>query len=123
MKEPTEAATNYCHPEGSQSYLAPRLSLPESASDRTAPSNMRLIRILQAPPDKLDLIDGILDGKTDKQAPSNGPLLLGMGAAAKLLGTSRATLWRMIRAGRLKKIEMLPGSFRIRRTDLEALVR
>ena len=35
---------------------------------------------------------------------------------------SRATLWRMIKAGALQKIEVLPGSFRLRRADLEAIV-
>jgi excisionase family DNA binding protein len=44
-----------------------------------------------------------------------------MGAGARLLGVSRATLWRMIRAGRLDKVEVLPGSFRVRRADLEAV--
>ena len=34
----------------------------------------------------------------------------------------RATLWRMIKAGALQKIEVLPGSFRLRRADLEAIV-
>lgn len=50
-----------------------------------------------------------------------GPLLMGMTASAKLLGVSRATLWRMIKGGLLQKIEMLPGSFRVRRADLEAI--
>ena len=50
------------------------------------------------------------------------PLLLGMGAAAKYLGVSRPTLWRMIQAGRLEKVELFTGSHRIRRTDLEDLV-
>jgi len=46
---------------------------------------------------------------------------LGMGAGAKLLGVSRATFWRMIKAGRLTKVEVLPDSFRVRRADVEAL--
>ena len=49
------------------------------------------------------------------------PLLMGMSASAKLLGVSRATLWRMTKAGLLQKIEVLPGSFRLRRADLEAI--
>jgi len=53
--------------------------------------------------------------------PPKGPLLLGMGAGAKLLGVSRATFWRMIKAGRLTKVEVLPGSFRVRRSDIEAI--
>ncbi len=34
---------------------------------------------------------------------------------------SRATLWRMVKAGGLLKIEVLPGSFRLRRADLESV--
>lgn len=54
-------------------------------------------------------------------APMRPPLLLGMGVAAKYLGVSRPTLWRMIQAGRLEKVEVLPGSHRIRRSDIEEL--
>ena len=67
-------------------------------------------------------IDRILDGKFPARVEMpTGPMLLGMTPAAKLLGVSRATLWRIIKAGRLSKVEVLPGSFRIRRADLEAL--
>ncbi len=52
--------------------------------------------------------------------PIIGPLLLGMGAASRYLGVSRTTLWRMIRAGGLEKVELFPGSYRLRRADLEA---
>jgi len=52
---------------------------------------------------------------------TSGPLLMGMTASAKLLGVSRATLWRMIKGGLLQKIEVLPGSFRLRRADLESI--
>jgi excisionase family DNA binding protein len=47
-------------------------------------------------------------------------LLYGMTAAATFLGVSRATLWRILQSGRLKKLEIMPGSFRVRRADLEA---
>lgn len=51
----------------------------------------------------------------------DGPLLMGMGAGAKFLGVSRATLWRACQAGRIQKVELFPGSFRVRREDLESL--
>jgi predicted DNA-binding transcriptional regulator AlpA len=44
-----------------------------------------------------------------------------MTASAKLLGVSRAMLWRMIKRGLLQKVEILPGSFRLRRADLETI--
>jgi excisionase family DNA binding protein len=65
----------------------------------------------------------ILQGKVpeSKLAPINGPLLMGMGDSAKLLGVSRATLWRMIRDGRLEKVEIYHNAFRLRREDILAL--
>jgi len=85
-------------------------------------SNERLLRYLQAPPEIQAQIDKILDGKISAIAdPPTGPLLLGMSAAAKFIGCSRATLWRICRSGRLQKVEILPGSFRLRRSDLLAL--
>jgi excisionase family DNA binding protein len=88
----------------------------------TANPNDRLMRFLQATPTQSKLIDDILDGRmaTAPQA-SSGPLLMGMGAGAKFLGVSRPTLWRMIKAGKLTKVEVLAGSFRLRRADLELL--
>ncbi len=53
---------------------------------------------------------------------SPGPLLLTVEEAAKLLGISRCSVWRAIRAGRLKKIELYPGFERLRRSDVIALV-
>jgi len=53
--------------------------------------------------------------------PATGPLLMGIGAGAKYLGVSRATLWRACQAGRLQKVELYPGSYRVRREDLERL--
>lgn len=85
--------------------------------------NERLLKILQAPPEIQSEIDRVLEGRSPdpQSALPTGSLLLGMSAAAKLVGVSRATLWRICRAGRLPKVEILPGSFRIRRADLEAL--
>lgn len=82
----------------------------------------RLKKLLDASPEQLGAIDGILERRvTETFSPTQGPLLLGMSASAKFLGVSRATLWRMIKAGLLQKVEMLPGSFRLRRTDLESV--
>jgi excisionase family DNA binding protein len=56
-----------------------------------------------------------------KAGPDTGPLLVGMSAAARLLGVSRSTLWRLLRDGRLPKTELFPGTYRIRRSDLDDL--
>jgi excisionase family DNA binding protein len=80
----------------------------------------RLRKLLAAPVEVLAEVDRILEGGVPvKRAVSTEPLLLGMGAGARYLGVSRATLWRMIRAGRIEKVEILTGSFRVRRADLE----
>ena len=82
----------------------------------------RLKRLFAASAEQTQAIDGILENRIPERPPMTlGPLLLGMSAAAKLLGVSRVTLWRMIKGGRLEKIEILPGTFRIRRADLEAI--
>jgi hypothetical protein len=82
----------------------------------------RLKRLLSASPRQLEFIDRILESVIlDNTVTTTGPLLMGMSASAKLLGVSRATLWRMTNAGMLQKIEVLPGSFRLRRADLEAV--
>lgn len=82
----------------------------------------RIIKLLQADEVSLQHIDSILDGKLTQHNQTIGPLLLGMGEAAKLLGVSRATLWRMLQSGKFQKVEILPGSYRLRRADLEAFV-
>ena len=63
----------------------------------------------------------ILEGRELLDTDS-GPLLLTMGQATNLLGVSRATLWRTIKAGRLPKVELYPGAFRLRRSDILAIV-
>jgi excisionase family DNA binding protein len=70
--------------------------------------------------DKVKALD-ILQGKEVRMALS-GPLLLTMGEATDLLGVSRATLWRMIGAGVLEKVEIYPGSYRLRVSDILELV-
>ena len=82
----------------------------------------RLKKLLDASPEQLRAIDGILEQRTSETLQvTHGPLLMGMSASAKFLGISRATLWRMIKGGLLQKVELLPGSFRLRRVDLEAI--
>jgi excisionase family DNA binding protein len=87
--------------------------------------NDRLMRYLLATRQQQAAIDQFLEGTHDLMVhqPVKGPLLLGMGAAAKYLGVSRATLWRMIQAGKIAKVELFPGSFRVRRADIEAICR
>lgn len=85
-------------------------------------SNDRLLRLMSSTHEQLEAIDRILEGKAEMPSPApSGPLLLMMGDGAKLLGVSRATVWRMIKIGKLEKVEILPGTFRVRRADIEDL--
>jgi hypothetical protein len=86
-------------------------------TDRTA----ELLRaILAASEEKKDHVLRILRGEVPESPakPLVGPLLMGMGAAARFVGISRSTLWRILQAGTIEKVELFPGSFRVRREDL-----
>jgi excisionase family DNA binding protein len=86
--------------------------------------NEWVIRVLRATPEQRRLIEDILAGPIPPApAPvATGPLLLPMGRAAALLGVSRPTLWRMLNAGRLTRVEILPKTYRVRRCEIEQLV-
>lgn len=82
-----------------------------------------LLKVLSATPLQKQAIEQVLQGKTSEPPTSrSGPLLLGMGAGARFLGVSRPTLWRMIKAGVVARVEILPGSFRVSRAELEGLL-
>lgn len=85
--------------------------------------NERIMKFLQAPPEQQEKIDRILDDKAPAEVETpSGPLLMGMSDAARLLGVSRASMWRMIvKYGRIKRVELFPGSYRVRRADIEAI--
>lgn len=78
--------------------------------------------VVAATPERKELALKFLRGElTEVPRPATGPVLMGMGAAAKYLGVSRATLWRAMRAGKIQRVELFAGSYRVRREDLEAL--
>lgn len=64
-------------------------------------------------------IRDVIRGRSFAERPGrDGPLTLTMTDAAKTLGVSRATLWRMVKAGILRPVEVMSGTLRIRRDDL-----
>src|SRR5262245_8812729 len=84
-------------------------------------SNERLLRFLQATPEQQTAIDRILEGRVEQDPETpKGPLLMMIKDAAALLGVHRATIWRLVKAGRLEPVELL-GSVRVRRADVEDL--
>jgi excisionase family DNA binding protein len=84
-----------------------------------------LTAVVAAPRDRKKTALRVLrgEGAETAEGPAKGSLLLGMGDGAKLLGVSRSTFWRVLQAGTIEKVELLPGSYRVRRKDLEALAR
>lgn len=87
-------------------------------------SNDDIIRAVFAATDEaktqaLKILEGLANSPSE---PLPDPVLLRMGEAAELLNVSRATLWRIIRAGRLEKVELYPGAYRLRRSDILALI-
>ena len=68
------------------------------------------------------ILQGRAESPKSPQETIGEPLLLGMGDSAKLLGISRCTLWRLIKAGRLEKVEIYNNAYRLRRSDLLDLV-
>ena len=60
-------------------------------------------------------------GRDEESAPKP-PLLMAVGKAAAYLGVSRQTLWRMACEGRIDKVEIRRGSYRIRKADLDGFV-
>ena len=80
----------------------------------------------EAKPRALAILEGNEPAPSSDLSPPSSetaPLLMGMGESAKLLGVSRATLWRMIRDGRLTKVEIYHNAYRLRRSDILDLVR
>lgn len=70
----------------------------------------------------LQSVLSLLDGGQATLAPAtNGPILLTASAAAKRLGISRTTFWRLVRKKRVSPVEITPGVFRYHTTDVDSL--
>ena len=82
------------------------------------------MKMLQASPEQQAAVDRVLLGQVSPEAmvarSPSGPLLMGVKDAAALLGVHRATIWRLVKAGRLETVELL-GSLRVRRADVEGV--
>ncbi len=84
--------------------------------------NDRLMRLLQANSDDLTAIDRILTGqKSVTTGEGNTPPLTTIREAAAYLSCSRATIYRLVQAGKLRCTHLLNRSPRIHRSDLEVI--
>ncbi len=68
-------------------------------------------------------LTSLIEGRTAPLLTRDAPLLLNHNNAAKLLGISRVTLWRMTKSGYFRPVEILPGTFRYRYEEVEAVAR
>jgi excisionase family DNA binding protein len=82
----------------------------------------RLELLLGASAAQLERIDRILPGKPVAE-PMIGPLLLNISDAAKYLGVSRSTVYRMVEAGTLDWVAPMGRRHWVRRADIEAVAR
>jgi excisionase family DNA binding protein len=78
--------------------------------------------LMVAPPSRKQQALKLLRGEYQPE-PTTGPLLYSMSEAARVLGVSRTTFWRLFQTGQLKKVQVMERSYRVRRADVEALAR
>jgi excisionase family DNA binding protein len=80
-----------------------------------------LTALASAPGERRAAALRILTGDAALAAADDRPLLMTIVEAARRLNVSATTVRRAIKSGRLTKIEIYPGAFRLRRTDVEAI--
>jgi predicted DNA-binding transcriptional regulator AlpA len=78
--------------------------------------------LLTATPDTLAAVDAALAGRKPELEKPASLRLFRMGDAARETGLSRSTLWRAIRDGRLKTVEVRRGSHRMAEAELRRFV-
>ena len=71
---------------------------------------------------RLAAVSAVLAGKPEPEPPASMRLLR-MGEAAAETGLSRCTIWRAIREGRIKAVEIRRGSHRISLSELQRFCR
>ena len=69
---------------------------------------------------RLDALSAVLAGKPEPEAPASIRLLR-MSEASRETGLSRCTIWRAIKEGRIKTVEIRRGSHRIPLSELQRL--
>ena len=81
----------------------------------------RIKALFNATPEQLAAVDAALAGRQEPGRPASMRLFR-MGDAARETGLSRCTLWRAIRDGRLRTVEVRRGSHRIPEAELRRFV-
>lgn len=76
----------------------------------------RFAALLDATPEQLHEIDRVLTGEIE--TGKSGLRLYRISEASRLLGLSRCTVWRALKDGRLRAVEIREGSRRIPEAEL-----
>jgi excisionase family DNA binding protein len=63
----------------------------------------------------------VLQGRVMPKGPPDDPRLVRVTQAARLLGISRISIWRMMRSGLIASVELLPGLRRIPKSEIDRL--
>ena len=84
-------------------------------------TEQRIKLLFAATPAQLAAVDAALSGKTPEAKPESFALLT-MGECSKLTGLARCTIWRCVRDGQLKAVEIRAGSKRIPENELRRFV-
>lgn len=77
----------------------------------------RIRNLMSATPERLARLDEVLSGNVPA-LPLPNLRLFRMGQAAAQTGLSRCTIWRAVKDGRLRAVEIRKGSFRIPEVEL-----
>jgi len=78
-------------------------------------------KLIVATPDKLAMIDGVLDGKVSQEPVS--VKLYTISAAARKTGMSRATIGRMLKGGSIRTVQIRANAKRIAESELVRIAR
>ena len=84
-------------------------------------TDVRFAKILAATPDQLATIDGVLEG-TVRHAPVSVRLFT-LSGAARQLNLSRSSVWRMVKCGSLRTVNIRENAKRIAETELIRIAR
>lgn len=79
------------------------------------------MKMLLASTEILNRVEAVLDNRHTEPSLSDRRLLT-LGAAARMLGVSRMTIYRMARDGRLPVVETRAGRYRVPSNALTALL-
>ena len=84
-------------------------------------TDIRFAKILAATPDQLATIDGVLEGTASHEPAS--VRLFTLSEAARQTGMGRSTIWRMVKAGTLRTVQIRENAKRIAETELIRIAR